>query len=501
MNLQESFPDIAKEWHLTKNANLKPCDVSCGSGKKVWWICNKAECGCIHEYEQSVNHKTSRNSGCPYCTNQKMDYHKSLEYLFPELAKEWHPTKNCNLKPCDVSCGSEKKIWWICNKAECGCIHEYEQSIYDKKIGNYCPYCSKNVSNKIDYHKSLEYLYPDIAKEWHPTKNYNLKPCDVSYGSGKKVWWICNKAECGCIHEYEQSICDKAKKKFGCPYCSNRTSKVDYHKSFEYLFPELSKEWHPTKNANLKPIDVACYSNKKVWWICTKANCGCIHEYEQVICSKTKDHDCSYCTNRKIDYHKSLEYIFPDIAKQFHPTKNNDLKPSNITSSGSDKKCWWICEKNHEYEQKVNSKKKGSGCPKCDSSKQFSKISMLWLNYIACKTNQYIQHALSDEGEYRIPETNYKADGYCKETNTIYEFHGDYWHGNPKKFEFDVMNLTVNLTFGELYEKTQQKKDMLIKLGYNYIDVWESDWKKAIKTIIKIQRLFRKNKLNKKYFI
>ena len=31
--------------------------------------------------------------------------------------------------------------------------------------------------------------HPDIAKEWHPTKNGNLTPEMVTYGSNLKVWW------------------------------------------------------------------------------------------------------------------------------------------------------------------------------------------------------------------------------------------------------------------------------------------------------------------------
>ena len=34
-----------------------------------------------------------------------------------------------------------------------------------------------------------------------------------------------------------------------------------------------------------------------------------------------------------------------------------------------------------------------------------------------------------------IPMSNYKADGYCKETNTVYEFNGDYFHGNPTIYD------------------------------------------------------------------
>ena len=36
-------------------------------------------------------------------------------------------------------------------------------------------------------------LYPDLVKEWHPTKNGDLTPNDFTHGSGKKVWWLCPK--------------------------------------------------------------------------------------------------------------------------------------------------------------------------------------------------------------------------------------------------------------------------------------------------------------------
>lgn len=62
-----------------------------------------------------------------------------------------------------------------------------------------------------------------------------------------------------------------------------------------------------------------------------------------------------------------------------------------------------------------------------------------------------IQHG-NNIGEFRIPNTKYSADGYCKETNAIYEFHGDYWHGNPNKFIQSEMNITCKKTFREILE-------------------------------------------------
>src|SRR3989338_11643219 len=53
--------------------------------------------------------------------------------------------------------------------------------------------------------------YPDIAKEWHPTKNAPLTADDVSYGSGQKVWWQCSNG-----HEW-QSVISSRRGGHGCP--------------------------------------------------------------------------------------------------------------------------------------------------------------------------------------------------------------------------------------------------------------------------------------------
>ena len=96
--------------------------------------------------------------------------------------------------------------------------------------------------------------------EWHPIKNHNLTPKDVSIGSSKKVWWQCKKNK---DHEW-QSVIKNRKRGDGCTICSNH--KVIISNSLAALIPELVKQWHPTKNAPLSPEQVTPGSNKKVWW-------------------------------------------------------------------------------------------------------------------------------------------------------------------------------------------------------------------------------------------
>ena len=66
---------------------------------------------------------------------------------------------------------------------------------------------------------------------------------------------------------------------------------------------------------------------------------------------------------------KSPEYnlavLYPEVAEQWHPTKNGDIRPENVIP-GSDKKVWWVCDKGHEWDARVSHRaKRGQGCPEC----------------------------------------------------------------------------------------------------------------------------------------
>ena len=72
----------------------------------------------------------------------------------------------------------------------------------------------------------------------------------------------------------------------------------------------------------------------------------------------------------------------------------------------------------------------------------------------------------------------YRVDGYHVKTNTIYEFLGDYWHGNPEKFKRNNYNKICHKTYGDLYNFTFNKFKKLKQLGYKIRYIWENDWNK-----------------------
>jgi hypothetical protein len=132
-----------------------------------------------------------------------------------------------------------------------------------------------------------------------------------------------------------------------------------------------------------------------------------------------------------------------------------------------------ICPKNHEcYPLPDYIKQCGPMCQTC-SQNGYSQAQISWLNYIQDEEKINIRHS-ENGGEFRIGK--YKVDGYCEHTNTVYEFHGDFWHGNPKFYNHSDINPVNKKTFGQLLKATLHKEMSIRRSGYNYKCIWECEW-------------------------
>ena len=128
--------------------------------------------------------------------------------------------------------------------------------------------------------------------------------------------------------------------------------------------PDLAKEWHPKLNGDLTPLDVTCGVSRKAWWQCSEG-----HEWERSINDSAKENRCPYCTNRKaLAGYNDLATTHPELAKQWHPTLNNDLTPKDVTCK-SHWKVWWQCSEGHEWETAVTHRNRGTDCPYCCNKK------------------------------------------------------------------------------------------------------------------------------------
>src|SRR6516164_5170358 len=84
-----TYPQLAAEWHPTRNGELRPENVTAGSNKKVWW-----QCGDGHEWQAAVASRSRGGAGCPYCSGRRATPSTCLAATRPDVAQEWHPTKN-----------------------------------------------------------------------------------------------------------------------------------------------------------------------------------------------------------------------------------------------------------------------------------------------------------------------------------------------------------------------------------------------------------------------
>lgn len=172
-------PELWIEWDFEKNDELgfDICKVTKGIWKKIWWICSK----CKSSYDASPNNR-SKGNACPYCVGKRVNHTNSLASLNPKLSSEWHPTKNGDLTPHDVTRNSNKKVWWL---GECG--HEWISSVNNRENNKGCAYCASFQGRILVGYNDMWTTRPDMASMLlNPEDGYKY-----TYGSNAKVDWKC----------------------------------------------------------------------------------------------------------------------------------------------------------------------------------------------------------------------------------------------------------------------------------------------------------------------
>lgn len=410
-SLLDNNPLVANEWDYEKNEDLTPDKVTSNSIQKVWWICPNG-----HSYKLDISHKT-QGRGCPKCSKEmrislpekalvyylnKVD-NKLIESYNPDFLKGkeidiYLPNKNVGIE-------YDGKMWHtdferdleknkICYENNVNLIRVREEGcpILNSTSKDYIYKVNSNYENlnkviyeiikelydieleiniekdRIDIYKlltitikekSLEVLFPLIAKEWNYKLNKGLKPSQFYATSGRKVWWICPKG-----HSYECTISHRTVDKNNCPICANQKILKGYN-DLATTNPELIKEWNYKKNngLNIQPDEVFKGSHKKVWWKCEKG-----HEWEASISNRVKGRKCPICANRLVVKGiNDLATTHSQILNMWNYEENSKLGYFlEKLSYGSNKKVWWICPKcKNQWQQKIYHITNGVGCPNC----------------------------------------------------------------------------------------------------------------------------------------
>lgn len=358
MYIKDKYPSTKDEFIQSLNKNADFNTLTVGSREKATWKCSK---GTDHIWQASPNQRTSvgKLRGCPICAGKIVVPSTSLAKQYPEIAKEWNNKRNKPLTAEQITSGSSKKVWWRCKKDP---SHEWQSTPKHRtRQGNSCPVCD-----------SLGYRFPSISGEWHPIKNGELTPFDIPYSSHKKIWWKCEK---GFDHIWEATPNLRTSMKTGCPICANY--KVVKSNSLAAVYPEIALQWFYEKNKNLSPEKIYCKSSKKVWWKCNK---GDDHEWQAIVKSRANGIGCPICSGRKTTTSNSLGTKNPEVAQLWHPYKNQELTPYQVTPF-SGKTVWWKCPEGdeHEWQATVANLVNGSTCPVCMNRKITSENNLFSL--------------------------------------------------------------------------------------------------------------------------
>lgn len=234
-----------------------------------------------------------RKSLYDYCVENDKKY----------LLTEWDGEKNLPLTPREVSYGSKQKLWWRCGKG-----HSWQAPVYTRTTGRGCPvYAGKAV---IPDENDLASAFPEIAAQWHPTKNGGLTPQSCTPASNRKVWWVCPLG-----HEYQAAVGARTVHSSGCPYCSGRKVLKGFN-DLATLEPKIAAQWHPTLNGSLTPDMVTVGSSRKVWWQCAEG-----HVWKAVVYSRTgpKKCGCPACAGR---VNKVRQFRYKAMVDDFAKDQN-----------------------------------------------------------------------------------------------------------------------------------------------------------------------------------
>jgi hypothetical protein len=360
-SLAALYPQIAAQWHPTRNVSLLASQVTPGSGRKVWWKCRK---GPDHEWQAIVADR--RRFGCPFCAGKKACRATSLATRMPGLARQWHATRNAPLTPHDVTLSSNRSVWWCCARdAE----HQWQAPVARRAMRRAgCPFCA---GRRASSRNSLAAVAPAAARQLHPTKNGPLRAEDLAAGSDRMVWWKCPR---GRDHEWQTRVRKRAVLGRGCPFCGG--ARTSLQTSLQVRAPRFAAEWHPTRNGSLTPRDVGVGSRYRVWWRCRRRP---QHQWEAMVKVRVRSKlPCPFCAGTRASPETSLAARRPTLARQWHPTRNDKLTARDVLP-GAARTVWWRCRKgpDHEWRAPIYERaRRNPGCPFC-AGRRFSVTNSL----------------------------------------------------------------------------------------------------------------------------
>jgi hypothetical protein len=464
------------------------------STKKIKIWCNEHK---YYFYQSPSDHLSGK--GCPKCSKTS----KILPNEFIQKMVDIYDNKFDYSKTNYINMKTKVEIW--CNDCKEYFWQKPYELIYNKRGHKKCnkkqPFFSKET-------------FEIAARKIHKDK-YNYD--EVNYINSKtKV-----KIFCKYHNYYFYQLPLEHLSKCGCPKCNTAGRKIRTTDDF-IREAKLLKN-----NINLYNYDNVLYTNSK-----SKVKILCLTHngfFNQSPSKHLQGQGCPICFGKA----KLTTEIFIKRAKLLKDNNIKYLYDKVIYINYNTKVLIFCISCNYLFSQTPDDHLNGAGCPKCigrnKTKEEFVAEAKLINNnaeiydysdvvYIDSRTkikifckkhNGYFEQSPHDhlsgksrcnicvnrssiqenewlnslnipelKKQWHIPKTRYSADGYDPKTNTIYEYNGDYWHGNPnnEKFNFKSIHPTIHKTYEELYRNSLKKEAKIRELGYNLIIMWEKDW-------------------------
>ncbi|MFF4829721.1 zinc-ribbon domain-containing protein [Streptomyces sp. NPDC001312] len=355
------LPEVAREFHPSRNGASRPEYIALYSNRKFWWIC--FQCG--HEWEAMVCNRTRGGTACPPCGNKKKGRSrsapkpgKSLADLHPRIASEWHPSLNGEHTPRNTMPRSGRSIWWRCSQG-----HEWQATVANRTGGRDCGQCNLTGTSMIE----LE-IYAELRKVLlgSVTGILNGPEAQISLpGQGKvKPDMIFGSI----VVEFDGA------RWHGMPGARARdaaqTARLEAAGYSVIRIREAPLASISTNDVlvptNPSPYAAAAAALKQLrtLGLLPPAALPAVDRYVQigVPCASVEARQL-IAERRRLD-RQSLEELNPSLAADWHPTRNLPLTPSQVTPQ-SNRRAWWKCPSGHEWEAVIASRTAGTGCPYC----------------------------------------------------------------------------------------------------------------------------------------
>lgn len=293
----------------------------------------------------------------------------------------------------------------------------------------------------------LRKTHTQFVKQANIKHNYKYNYPENYAGDAVKI-----NIECP-IHGIFRQVPSSHLQGCGCPVCAREyTSKL-----FAKNYCEFIQNANSIHNNKYEYLGEYKNSHSKI-----DIKCPIHGIFKQSPDKHLQGNGCPKCSGRM----RKTKEEFVNEAVNVH--NNKYTYPGNYINARTDIEI--ECPKHGIFLQVPDVHLNGSGCPTCSSNS--SKSEMKWLDSLNIPNDNAHRHCRIYIGNSYI-----KPDGFDKKTNTIYEFYGDYFHGNPNIYAPDLVNHKNKKTMNELYKDTLVRQELIKNAGYNLVFIWESDWK------------------------